>query len=113
MAEVGKLAKNDLRSKALSGMVSVLTGRPVEAREILGELRQESGPSNFSFAYYCAALHALLGEKDEAFAYLEKARQGRALALAYLAVAPEFESLCDDPRFRDVLRRIGIPTWRT
>jgi TolB-like protein/Tfp pilus assembly protein PilF len=104
-----KLANNDLRSKAVSGVVSVLTGRPVEAREILDELRQESGPPNFSFAYYCAALHALLGEKDEAFAYLEKARQGRALALAYLAVAPEFESLRDDPRFRDVLLSMGFP----
>src|SRR5881409_1532720 len=52
MAEVRKLADNDLRTKALSGMVSVLTGRPVEAREILDELRLKSGPPNFSFAYY-------------------------------------------------------------
>lgn len=106
------LAKNDLRGKAFGGMVSALMGKPEEARKILGELTRESGPPNFSFAYQCALLHALLGDTDEAFVCLDEARQGRAVALAYIATAPELESLRDDPRFSDVLRSIGIPFSR-
>jgi tetratricopeptide (TPR) repeat protein len=115
MAEVEKglnLAKNDLRGKAFGGMVSALMGRSIEARKILGELAQDSGPPNFSSAYQCALLHALLGDTNEAIACLDKAREGRAVALAYVAATPEVESLRDDPRFSDVLRRVGIPVSR-
>jgi TolB-like protein/Flp pilus assembly protein TadD len=104
-----KFAKDDIRIKALSGIVDALTGRTREARDVLGKLRQELGPQSFSPAYHCAVLHALLGEKDEAFACLEIARQGRSNRIAYLAVAPNFESLYGDPRFADLLFRIGIP----
>jgi tetratricopeptide (TPR) repeat protein len=115
MAEVEKgldLAKNDLRGKAFSGMVSALMGKSIEARKILGQLAQESGPPNFSSAYQCALLHALLGDTDEALACLDKARKGRAVALAYVAATPEVESLRDDPRFSDLLHRVGIPVSR-
>lgn len=108
-----ELAENDLNSEALWGMVSALNGKPLEARRVLDKLKQESEPPKFSFAYYCAALHSLLGERDEAFAYLDKAWRVRALPLAYAALAPELESLRDDPRFRDVLHRIGIPGSKT
>jgi Flp pilus assembly protein TadD len=116
MAEIEKvldLAKNNPRSKALWGIVSALTGKPEGAREALDKLKQESGPPNFSLAYRCAVLHALLGETDEAFACLDKARQEREIALVYLAITPELESLRDDPRFRDLLLSIGIPASRS
>lgn len=108
-----KPAKEDLRSKALWGIVDALTGKQLEARKVLDQLRRELGPPNFSVAYHCAVLHALLGEIDEAFTCLDKARQGRSSRLAYLSIAPNFESLHDDPRFRELLRRIGIPASRT
>jgi hypothetical protein len=73
-------------------------------------MRQSSGkPPDFLYAYYCAAIHALLGEKDEALEWLEKARQGRVFGLFYLKLSPEFRSLHADPRFDSLLRRIGIP----
>jgi hypothetical protein len=71
-------------------------------------LGQESGPPNFSFAYACAEIHALLGEKDQAFDWLDKAVNGRTAALVYIRSVPEFESLHGDPRFDDLLRRIGL-----
>ena len=113
MAEAEKafeLSRKDLRCKAKWGIISALAGEPLDARKVLDKLRQELSPPNFSFAFGCAALHALLGETDEAFACLDMAWQGRTVALAYVAIMPEVESLRDDPRFRDLLRRIGIPT---
>jgi tetratricopeptide (TPR) repeat protein len=101
-------AKNNLHG-ALWGMLCALTGKPEEARAILIKLKQDVEPPNFPSSYYCAALHALLGDRDEAFAYLDQARQGRSVQLAYVAVAPELDSLHDDPRFLGLLRSIGIP----
>jgi serine/threonine-protein kinase len=57
-----------------------------------------------------ACLHARLGDRDEAFAQLDRAvaqRRGDAL---FAKVLPGLESLRDDPRFREVLRRIGHPS---
>jgi TolB-like protein len=112
LAELEKgleFAKDDIRSKALWGIVDALTGKPAAAREVLESLRPETGPPNFSSAYHCAVLCALLGEKDDAFACLEMARLGRPIQLVYLAIAPNFDRLRDDPRFPILLRRIGIP----
>jgi TolB-like protein/DNA-binding winged helix-turn-helix (wHTH) protein/Tfp pilus assembly protein PilF len=104
---------NDLRSEANYGIFSAMTGELVKARRVRDKLRQELKPPDFPLAFQCAAIHALLGEKDEAFACLDMARQGRAVELAYLAATQELESLHDDPRFPDLLRRIGIPASKT
>jgi hypothetical protein len=53
-------------------------------------------------------VHAILGEKDEAFELLEKAYEQHKLWLAFLS-APAFDSLRDDPRLGDLCRRIGLP----
>jgi TolB-like protein/Tfp pilus assembly protein PilF len=111
--KVSDLSKSNFRYKGQWGIVNVMTGEPLGARRVLDELRQELGPPNFLSAYHCAVLHALLGEKNEAFACLEMAWHGRSVWLVNLAVAPHLESLYDDPRFLDLLRRIGIPVYRT
>jgi TolB-like protein len=116
MAELEKgleFARDDIRSRALWGIVDALTGKPAAARKVLENLRPDMIPPNFSSAYHCAVLCALLGEKDEAFACLEMARLGCATQLIYLAIAPNFDHLRDDPRFPILLRRIGIPARGT
>src|SRR5262249_16211182 len=57
---------------------------------------------------FVAALNATLGEKDEAFAVLERAYEQRNPWLAFLN-SPTFDSLRDDPRFAGFCRRIGLP----
>ena len=104
-----RLSYNDLQSEASLGIFSAMAGELVEARIVLDKLTQELKPPGFTVAYQCASLHALLGEKDEAFACLDMARQGHSVGLPYIAIAQEFESLHDDPRFPDLVRRIGIP----
>jgi hypothetical protein len=59
-------------------------------------------------AYGVAASLAGLGEKDEAFAWLEKAYQQREYELTLLRVSPEMDNLRSDPRFPDLLRRVGL-----
>ncbi len=58
--------------------------------------------------YLFALVYAGLGDKDQTFAQLEKAFQDRSFFLIWLKVEPQFDSLRDDPRFQDLLRRIGL-----
>jgi len=56
-----------------------------------------------------ARQYALLGEKDQAFAWLEKAYAEKSGFLHYLKVSPDFDSLRSDPRYADLLKRMGLP----
>ena len=60
-------------------------------------------------AYNVAAVAARLGEKGGAFQYLERAFDERSFWMPFLNVDPLFDSLRADPRFRDLLGRIGLP----
>jgi tetratricopeptide (TPR) repeat protein len=76
-----------------------------------GFLRAMTGtrrPANLT-PYHTAAFYAALGEKDKAFAELDKAYQTRETVLGLLKVDPRLDSLHDDPRFQDLMRRVGLP----
>jgi len=49
-----------------------------------------------------------LGDKDEAFAWLEKACQERSGSVRYLKVEPRLEPLRSDPCYGDLMRRVGL-----
>jgi hypothetical protein len=49
-----------------------------------------------------------LGDKDQVFFWLEKAYQERSNYMAWLKVFPLHDPLRSDPRFDDLLRRIGL-----
>jgi tetratricopeptide (TPR) repeat protein len=55
-----------------------------------------------------ASFYARLGEKDKAFAWLEKAYEDRDEGLTFLKVDARFDNLRSDSRFQDLLRRIGL-----
>src|SRR5437016_10774434 len=55
-------------------------------------------------------LYLALGEKDEALAWLEKAYKAKSSTLLYMRCWPEFERLRADPRFADLVRRVGNPS---
>ncbi len=55
-----------------------------------------------------AILYGSLGEREQAFASLEKAYAAHDLQLQYLGADPAFDPLRSDPRFRDLMRRIGL-----
>lgn len=56
--------------------------------------------------FQMACLYAKLGDKDKAFAHLEKAYQARSFEIAILSVEPQLDSLRSDPRFADLTRRV-------
>ena len=56
-----------------------------------------------------AADYALLGEKDKAFEWLDRAVQARDVGLMYLKVDDRFDALRSDPRFAALVRRLGFP----
>ncbi len=53
-------------------------------------------------------VHLLLGNKDEAFAQLNKSYDIREPTLIRLRVDPRLDALRDDPRFQDLLQRVGL-----
>jgi TolB-like protein/DNA-binding winged helix-turn-helix (wHTH) protein/Tfp pilus assembly protein PilF len=103
------------RATELSGGSTALTsnlayayavsGRRNEAVKILNDLTKRS---NGSFdAAEIALIHAGLGEKDQAMAWLEKACSERFIPA--ILMRPGFDPLRSDSRFQDLLRRIGLP----
>jgi hypothetical protein len=61
-------------------------------------------------ALVCLAdTYSVLGEKDEAFEFLERAYQERASLMIFLGVYPTFDNIRSDSRFADLLRRMGLP----
>jgi len=56
-----------------------------------------------------ATLYVALDEREQAFTSLEKAYSAHDLQLQYLGVDPSFDGLRGDPRFQDLVRRVGLP----
>lgn len=100
----------DIRAKGVWGTINAMAGKHDEARNALVELMQYSGPPEFRSASDCAYIHALLGETNEAIEYLEKAYQGgHTSALLYIKLRPLFDWIRTDPRFIDLVHRVGFP----
>ena len=83
-------------------------GNPAEAVKTLQSL-SELSKQRYIPAYYFAIVHAGLGQKDQAFAWLEKSYQERSNYLLFLNVIGSMVPLRSDPRFQDLVRRIGLP----
>ena len=89
------------------GYTYAITGQPEAAQEMfdkLSSLAEQTYVSPFNMA----VIHAGLGDKEEAFAWLEKARAQRSLSLAWLNVTKELDGLRSDPRFESLARRVGL-----
>jgi tetratricopeptide (TPR) repeat protein len=83
-------------------------GRKDDARKLLAKLKQQSN-ERYVAAFWIAVTYVGLGEKDEAFAWLEKGYEDRSWFLVWIKMDPRLDSLRSDPRFTDLMRRIGFP----
>jgi serine/threonine-protein kinase len=92
---------------SMTGYTWALAGERAQAQSILAELKSSSAQRHVP-ANSMAVIHAALGENDEAFDWLEKAYRERDVRLSFLKVDPKWDLLRTDPRFGDMLRRIGI-----
>jgi DNA-binding winged helix-turn-helix (wHTH) protein/TolB-like protein len=101
------LSEDDSNVIALLGYAQGLAGKRSEAQKILDKLTllpKQKYISPFSIA----EIYIGLGEKDRAFEWLEKAYEDRTWLLRILNVEPIFDPIRSDPRFTDLLRRIGL-----
>ena len=92
----------------IEGYVFAVGGREREAREELAELKRLRERKYVS-AVGIAFIHAGLGEKEEALAWLEKGYEERAFQMQFLKVEPRWNAFRNDPRFTDLMRRISFP----
>lgn len=89
------------------GHLLALTGDKAGARSILTELCEMSQRRYIS-PYSIAIIHIGLGNKDEAFDWMEKLYKDCNDWLVWLRVGPEFEPLRSDARFDNLLKRVGF-----
>jgi len=89
------------------GHLEASRGNEAAARRILGELI-EARSNRVVSAWGIAALHASLGDVDEAFRWLDVAVGERASGLIFLRVHPRIDSIRHDPRYQNLLRRVGL-----
>ncbi len=90
------------------GYVRARAGKRTEALAAIDQLRA-AGPPGLVPAMRIAIVYTGLGEKDEAFRWLEQAYKDRDPELLWLGTEPMFDPLHGDPRFADLLQRIGVP----
>jgi tetratricopeptide (TPR) repeat protein len=114
-AEYDKIAKQDRVVTAENQLVAgtlgwlyAVSGWRLDALRIAEEFK--GLPSHVYVDFYeIASIYAGLGEKDEAFRLLEKAYAERSGSMPWLAVDPWWYGMRSDPRFADLVRRIGLP----
>jgi DNA-binding winged helix-turn-helix (wHTH) protein/TolB-like protein/Flp pilus assembly protein TadD len=95
-------------SKAGLGHVYAVTGRKSDAEILLGELKETFG-REYLPASNIALIYAGLDENDQAFTWLNKAYEQRAFQLQWINLDPRWDNLRSDPRFQEMLSRIGLP----
>jgi Flp pilus assembly protein TadD len=93
---------------AVRAYVYARNGRPEKTRELLVELRALADRK--PLAYEIAAVYAALGDKDQAFTWLQRAFHERAAGRTAIRVDPRFESLRSDPRFKTLGKKPVVPT---
>jgi len=92
---------------AALGYAYAAEGKICEAEEILEKLNvlsQETIVSSLSLAM----IYAALGKKEQALGQIEKGIEEREEKVAYIKVDPAFDSLHSEPRFSEILRKIGL-----
>jgi len=102
------MTRGSAGAMALLGYAHAHLGEQSKALGIIEDLRATSKQTPVP-AFFFALIYAGLEDRDQAFVWLEKACEERHNRLAYLKVEALWDPLRSDPRFRDLLRRVGIP----
>jgi TolB-like protein/tetratricopeptide (TPR) repeat protein len=85
-----------------------IAGKTSEASEMLDDLTKLSR-EKYVAPYFLAGIHIGLGQDDRAMECLEKAYEERSHWLIYLHIDPGMDALRYNSRFKDLLRRVGLP----
>jgi TolB-like protein len=110
IAELEKGRKLDSGSPVIVSELAhtlAASGKRKAARTILNELRMEAS-RRYVDPYLLAPVYLQLAEPDEAFKWLDKAYADRSSYMPWLKLDPELDSVRSDPRYRDLLLRVGL-----
>jgi tetratricopeptide (TPR) repeat protein len=102
------LSRSSAASLALLGYAHARSGERQESLQMIDKLKAAS-KQGFVPALFVALVYAGLEDKDQAFTWLENAYEERFNRLAYLKIEALWDPIRSDPRFGDLLRRVGIP----
>ncbi len=95
-------------NRSMLGHAYAVSGNKVQALKMVDDLKELSKTS-YVPPYNIAIVYAGLGEKDQAFAWLDRAFSERSGYLTWLTTDPQLDVLRSDPRFADLVRRVGLP----
>ena len=93
---------------AMLGHAYALSGKPGEALKIIDQLKELSSHS-YVPPYNIATVYAGLGDNDRTIEWLERAYAERSFYLPWIKVDPHMDALRSDPRFADLVKRVGVP----
>jgi TolB-like protein len=97
------------RLEAIQAISYFYTNRSDKTNKIIAKLKQRSKVNvGGSPSFYLAMIYAKMGEVDTAFKWLEKAYRDREVEMYWLKVEPPFEPLRSDPRFKELLDKVGF-----
>jgi serine/threonine protein kinase/tetratricopeptide (TPR) repeat protein len=102
-----EVSEGDTNELAALGQAYAVARQAGEARRILDQLKERS-QQTYVQPMWIAVIHVGLGEKDQAFDWMQKAFEDRSAWLVYLKVDPLFDPVRGDARFADLLRRVGL-----
>ena len=105
------LSGEDIELLSARGHFYAIVGETNKAREILSQL-QGLARSRYVPSYLVARIYLGLGDIDTMFELLERAYDERYGYLAYLEVEPMFDSIRTDPRYENLVRRVGLRPGR-
>jgi DNA-binding winged helix-turn-helix (wHTH) protein/TolB-like protein/Tfp pilus assembly protein PilF len=108
LQEAVKLDPAHTGCMASLGYAYAMAGKRTEAHQILEKLKELEARRQVEQPYHLAILYTGLGDKDQALLYLERTFEKDPEFLVYIKVEPLLDSLRSDPRFEDMLRRLGL-----
>jgi len=100
-------AENQLIASGL-GWIYAVSGRRKDAERVIEDFNTLSSRTSVD-PYWLAAIYSGLRDKERAFEFLEKSYRQHSANLAYLKPDPFWDTLRSDPRYVDLLRRMGLP----
>jgi len=103
----GTLTGNKIKTDVALAHIYAVAGKENEARRIIEETGIERMLSSNDYRGV-ALVYAALGEKDEAFEWLEKSYQKHEESLCSMGIDPKFDSIRDDQRFKKILKKVGL-----
>ena len=103
----GQMGGTNWTEQVNRGVIYASMGRQDDARRCIRQLTHGVGREVVDPGFI-AVIYARLGERDSAFAWLDKAYRNHSDWILYVKVYPDFDSLHSDKRYTELLRKVGF-----